>query len=144
MIKWYHTDLEEEFVNRALKKWSKQEDIHWEFTTSHTSEQDEVSEYINHTVKEKLQSLFAKSDLSKKLWSIGLQTVIQLKNRSSTEAVKRKTSYEVFYDISSDLAKLQIFDCTAYVHISKEDCMKSDKFIFRTHKCAFVDYEPSS
>ena len=144
MIKWYCTDLEEEFVNGALKKWSKQEGIHWEFTTPCTPEQDGVSEHTNHTMKEKLQSLFAESGLSKKLWPIGLQTVIQLKNRSPTEAVKRKTPYEAFYGTPPDLAKLWIFGCTAYVHIPKENCTKSDKFTSRTHKCAFVGYEPSS
>ena len=72
MIKQYCTDLEGEFVNGALKKWSKQEDIHWEFTTSHMSEQDEVSEHTNCTVKEKLHLLFAESSLSKKLWLVEL------------------------------------------------------------------------
>ena len=67
MIKQYCTDLGGEFVNRALKKWSKQEDIHWEFTTPCTPEQDEVSEHTNYTVEEKLCSLFAESGLSKKL-----------------------------------------------------------------------------
>ena len=144
MIKWYCTDLEGEFVNRALKKWSKQEDIHWEFTTPCTPEQDKVSECTNHTVKEKLCSLFAESSLSKKLWSIELQTVIQLKNKSPTETVKRKTLYEAFYDTPPDLSKLWIFDCTVYIHIPKENQMKSDKFTFRTCKCVFIDYKSSS
>ena len=108
------------------------------------SEQDRVSEHTNCTVKEKLHLLFAESSLSKKLWLIGLQMIIQLKNKSFTEAVKRKTPYKAFYNTSSDLSKLWIFDYTVYIHISKEDWVKSDKFIFRTHKCAFVDYEPSS
>ena len=88
---------------------------------SHTFEQDGMSECSNCTVKEKLCSLMTKSDLSKKLWLLGLQTIIHIKNCSSTRAVRGITLLETFNDDITDLSCLQIFECTVYVHISKED-----------------------
>ena len=90
-------------------------------TTPRTPEQDGVSEHTNRTVAEKLRSLMTESGLPKKLWPIGLQTVIYLKNRSPTEALDGVTPIEACNNEVPDLSKLRIFGCTAYVHIPKED-----------------------
>ena len=142
-IKQYQTDLEGEFWNNDLNEWSKEVRIHWQFTTPHTSEQDGVSEHSNHTVEEKLHSLMTESGLSKKLWPLGLQMIIHVKNHSPTKAVRGITLLETFNSDIPDLSRLQIFGCTAYVHIPKEDQLKSDKFTSRTKKCAFVGYKAS-
>ena len=110
---------------------------------SHTPEQDSMSEHSNCTVEEKLCLLMTESDLPKKLWSLGLQTIIHIKNCSPTKAVREITSLKTFNGDISDLSHLQIFECTVYVHISKEDQLKSDKFTFRTKKCAFIKYKAS-
>ena len=105
-IKQYQTDLEGEFQNNDLNEWSKEVRIHWQFTTPHTSEQDGVSEHSNHTVEEKLHSLMTKSGLSKKLWLLGLQMIIHIKNHSLTKAVRGITSLKVFNSDISDLSHL--------------------------------------
>ena len=69
--------------------------------------------------------------------------IIHIKNCSPTKAVRGITSLKAFNDDIPDLSRLQIFECTAYVHIFKEDQLKSDKFTFRTKKCAFIEYEAS-
>ena len=83
------------------------------------------------------------SDLSKKFWLLGLQIIIHVKNHSFIKAVGGTTLLEAFNSDISDLSCLWIFECTVYVHISKEDWLKSDKFTFRTKKCAFIKYEAS-
>ena len=69
--------------------------------------------------------------------------IIYVKNYSSIKAVREITLLKMFNSNISDLSYLQIFKCTVYVHISKEDQLKSDKFTFRTKKCAFIKYEAS-
>ena len=108
-----------------------------------TPEQDGMSERSNCTVEEKLHSLMTESGLSKKLWPLGLQMIIHVKNHSPMKAVRGITLLEAFNSDISDLSHLQIFGCTAYVHISKEDQLKSDKFTSRTKKCAFIRYKAS-
>ena len=102
-----------------------------------------MSERSNRTVEEKLCSLMTKSGLPKKLWPLGLQMIIHVKNHSPTKAVEGITLLEAFNGDIPDLSCLQIFGCTAYVHIPKEDWLKSDKFTSRTKKCAFIGYKAS-
>ena len=83
------------------------------------------------------------SGLSKKLWLLGLQMIIHIKNHLPMKAVRGITPLEAFNSDIPDLSHLQIFECTVYVHISKEDWLKSDKFMFRTKKCAFIEYKAS-
>src|SRR5205809_7834065 len=64
-------------------------------------------------------------------------TVVNLKNRSPTKSLDRKTPYEAWCGKKPDLSYLRILGSTVYVHVSKDSRRKLD---FNTRKCRLVSY----
>lgn len=80
-------------------------------------------------------------DLPKKLWPIGLSTTVYLKNRFSTKTIKEGiTPIQKLINIVPNLSYLRIWGCIAYLRLSKETLVKSEKFYSISKKHFFVGY----
>ena len=137
-FKKYKTEVESMYKIRRLRTdgggeyknvfgdYLKEEGIKHEMTAPYTPEQNGVSERVNRTVIGRTKAILADTKLPKELWMEIASTVVYLKNRSPTSALKKITPYEAWYKEKPDLSHLRIIGTTAYVHIPKELRKKLD------------------
>ncbi len=103
---------------------------------------DGIAERGISTNIEKLWSLIASYDLPKKLWFLGLCTIVYLKNRFPTKAIKKGIiPIQKLTNTVLDLFHLHIWGCIAYLRLSKETLVKSEKFYPISKKHSFVGYD---
>ena len=84
--------------------------------------------------------MLADSKLPHTFWAEALSTCAYLRNCSPTRALEGITSYEAWSGIKPDVSLLQIFGCSAYVHVPKVEWNKLD---FKTRKCVLLGYGTS-
>ena len=124
-IQRLRTDGGGEYKN-VFRSYLRKNGIKHETTAPYSPEQNGVSERVNRTVIERTKAILADSKLPKELWMEIASTVVYLKNRSPTRALKNITPYEAWYNEKPDLSHLCIIGTTAYIHIPKELRKKLD------------------
>lgn len=81
-------------------------------------------------------------ELTKKLWSLGLSTIIYLNNQFFTKVIKEGiTLIQKLTNIITDLSHLHIWEYKAYLRLPRESLVKSEKsyLIGRKHSCIGYD-----
>lgn len=136
-IKCLRSDNGKEFCNQAFDKILKSAGIKHQKTVPYTPEQNGVAERSNRTIIEKARTLLCEAKLSKKYWAEAVCTVVYLKNRSPTKAVKNKVPEELWSDKKVDLSHLKVFGCQAYALKPKQ---KQKKFDVKTKELIFIGY----
>ena len=63
-----HTDNAREYIKNKFKEFSKSEGVHHEYTVPKTLEQNGVTERLNRTLIEMVQSMLLDSRLPHKFW----------------------------------------------------------------------------
>lgn len=63
---------------------------------------------------------------SNSFWAEAINTVVYLKNRSSTKYLEHETPFEAFYGFKRKVSHSKIFGCKAFAHIPKEDRRRLD------------------
>jgi len=64
--------------------------------------------------------------LSDVYWAEAVLTTVIIRNRSPTTAVQHMTPHECFYGKKRNVYNFKVFECTAYMHVSKEQRRKWD------------------
>lgn len=134
-IKTLRTDNGTEYFK--LKSFLEEHGIKHQKTVSYTPQQNGVAERANRTIIDKAVTLLQESHLPKCLWGEAVNTVIYVKNRIFTVAVKGKTPEEVWSGKKIDLSHLRVFGCAAYMHIPKQKRLKLDP---KSKPMIFVGY----
>src|SRR5690242_3480036 len=104
----------------------KETGIHHEVTAPYTPEQNGIAERANRTICERIQAVLADTGLPKELWAELAHAVAHVKNRSSTSALKRMTSYEALYGKKPDVSYLVAVGTKAFVYVPKKKTRKLD------------------
>ena len=73
-------------------------EIHYEETAPYTSEQNDVLEWINKTIYQKIHAILIEIDFLKKFWTKLACIIIYIKNQSSIIAFKKKIFYKALYN----------------------------------------------
>lgn len=136
-IKCLRTDNGSEYCNRVFDNFLKSEGIKHQTTAPYTPEQNSVAERANRTIIEKARTLLSEANLRKKYWAEAVNTVVYLKNRSPTKAVKDSVPEELWTGKKVDLSHLKVFGCLAYGLKPKQ---KRQKFDSKTVSMIFVGY----
>ena len=76
---------------------------------------------MNRTLVESLPSMLSDAKLPHKFWAEALATAVYLRNRSPTKPVTGMTPLEAWTGKKPNVKHLQIFGCTAYAHIPKDE-----------------------
>jgi hypothetical protein len=79
---------ERELGMNQLNKLSKESGILVEKTTPYNHEQNGLPERANRIVLEKLRAAMLALNIPKELWSIVIQTIVRITNRTTTRALK--------------------------------------------------------
>ncbi len=104
------TDFKHKYL--VLKNWFTVNNIIWEPIVPYSPEENDVSEWLNHTICKLTWAMLKDSGLNSHLWSKAIKTAVYIKNRSSTW-VLNMTLYEAWTDNISDLSSLYIFNIIA-------------------------------
>ena len=75
--------------------------------------------------------------LSNSFWAEAINTVVCLKNKSTTRYLGFKTPFEALYGFKPAVKYLRLFGSKAFAHIPKADRKKLDP---KAVRCIFVGY----
>ena len=120
------TDGGGEYKSTEFQSYSKNKINHYE-TIPNTPEQNGVTERLNRTLMEKVRPMLTQAGLPKIYWAEAANTANYLKNRTPSQALLGKTSFEMWYDRKPDLSHLKTFGCIAYAYIPDAQRKKLDK-----------------
>lgn len=126
-----------EYCNGKFKDFLKSAGIKHQTTVPYTPEQNSVAERSHRTIIEKARTLLSEAKLPKQYWAEAVNTVVYLKNRSPTKAVKGAVPEEVWTGKKVDVSHLRIFGCLGYRLIPKAKRRKLD---MKTEPMIFIGY----
>lgn len=140
-IKCVRSDNGREYDNAAFNEFLKSEGIRREFTTTHTPEQNGVSERKNRTLEDAARCLMQQSGLPQSFWAEAVNTANYLRNRCPTKKLKGKTPFEYWHGREPTAHHLRDFG-------SKVFCLdktpNKGKFDRRSKEGIFVGYSEQS
>ncbi len=141
-INCYRLDNDPTISSNHMKQWATKQGIHFEFITFYLLNEDSFVERHMKTKIEKIRSLMLNCDLPQKLWSLGLSTSVCFKNQSLTKVIREGIiPIQKLTNTVPDLSHLPVWRYTAYLRLSEETLVKSEKFHFIRKKHSFVSYE---
>ena len=120
------TDGGGEYKSAEFESYLTKNKINHEEAIPHTPEQNGVAERFNRTLMEKVRPMLTQAGLLKIYWAEAVNTANYLKNRTPSQALLSKTSFEMWYDRKPDLSHLRTFGCNAYAHIPDTQRKKLD------------------
>ena len=126
-----------EYTSKKFEGYLKSEGVRHERTIAKTPEQNGVAERLKQTVVESSRSMLLDAKLPQKFWAEAVSTVVYLRNRCPTKAVKGMTPYEAWHGEKPKLDYLRVFGCDAYAHIPKDE---RDKLDSKARKCILLGY----
>ena len=98
----------------------KKDGIKHELTVSQTPEQNGVAERMNRTLVESVRSMLVGANLPQRFWAEALATAVYLRNRSPTKSLDGLTPHEAWIGVKPSVSHLNVFGCTAFAHVWKE------------------------
>ena len=136
-MKNFRTDNGGEYTSTEFENYLKKEGIEHQYTIPKTPQQNEVLERMNRTLVETVRSMLSESGLPHRFWAEALFTAAYLINRRPTVTLEEMTPFEAWYGKKPSVNHLQVFGCSGYVHIPKDQRSKLDP---KAKKCIFVGY----
>jgi hypothetical protein len=133
---------QETFVELQLKNWVTDQNIKWQWSAKHISEQNDKSERFEALLIEKARCIREFVRLSEDLNFKCYLAVIHLLNRISIKTLNWNSSLIVLQRCLNELVRwkishLKVFDCKAYVLLKKLDASARSK---KLKSRAFVSY----
>ena len=107
-------------MSNAFLDFTTQCGILCQHTVQNRPQQTGVAERANRFLSERITVMLDESGLSKGFWGDCLASLVHVWNRCPTEAVKNATPYELWHGCKPDVSHLQVWGCTAYVHVQKD------------------------
>ena len=127
----------EVYLSDNFVKYCNEKGISRQFTNPYCPEQNGVAERLNRTIIEGARSILCHAKLPLKFWAEAVSTVVYLRNRSPTAALKGRTPYEYWFGEKPDVSNLRVFGCICFVHIPDNQRKKLDP---KSYKAVFVGY----
>jgi transposase InsO family protein len=114
-VKGIRTDRGTEYKG-ALSAFMKRKGIVHQRSSPYTLEQNGPAERYNRTLIERTRALLLHFNLPTLLWAEAITTAACLLNFMSKKG-KKKSPWELFYDVKPSIRHLRVFGCLAMVHL---------------------------
>ena len=85
-----------------------------------------LAERMNRIIVEKVKCMISHSNLPKTFWGEVMKTVVDLINLSPSRPLNGEIPEEVWSGKKASYSHLRVFECKAFVHISKDERAKLD------------------
>ena len=119
-IKILRDDKGGEYMSNAFLQFTTSCGIERQHTVRARPQQNGVAERANRLLSEHLTTMLDESGLPNTFWGEALAALVHVWNRCPTDAIKNATPYKLWNRIKPDVSHLQVWGCTAYVHIQKD------------------------
>ncbi len=140
-IKIMRSDNGMEFLDGRVESLLQKNNIHHEYSTPYTPEQNGYVERENRSITELARSLIYSCNLPKFLWAEAMNTAVYSLNLVPNKKLKGITPYEVWTSKKPKYSHLRKFGTICYVRIPDETRKKWDP---KARKCIFVGYTHST
>jgi hypothetical protein len=137
-LKTLRSDGGGEYNSNHFEAFLASKGIEHQTTVPYTSQQNGVVERANRTIVERIVAVMRSERLPASLWAQIAETVVYVKNRSPTAAVKRSTPFQLAFGVAPNLSNLRVLGCAAWVLIPKKK--RSSKLSDRGILCCFLGY----
>ena len=136
-VKVLRSDNGGEYCSKAFKAYLKESGIVHQTTVPYNPAQNGVAERMNRTLLETSRSMMAHSKVPFEFWAEATNTVVYLRNRSPTTALKGETPFEKLFNRKPDVSNLRVFGCKSFVHIPDHQRKKLQR---KSRMCIFMGY----
>ena len=116
-IKTLSDDKGGEYMSNAMLQLTNSCGIERQHTVRARPQQNGVAEHANRVLSERITAMLKESGLAMAFWGEGLAALIHVWNRCPTTALDNATPYELWSGRKPDVSHLQVWGCTAYVHV---------------------------
>jgi hypothetical protein len=107
-------------------------------TTANTPQHNGVAECLNHTLLDKTRAMLINANLPDSYWLEALNHATLLHNVSPTHSLPSNiTPAEAYTGTKLDVSQLQIFGCTAHVHVPEQ---ARSKLSSHSMPCTFLGF----
>ena len=126
-----------EYTSREFQDYCEECGIRRHFSVKETPQQNGMAERMNRILLKKARCMRLQAGLPKEFWVDIVDAVGYLVNRSPHTKLHGRLPEEVWFGRIVGLGHLQVFGCTAYVHIGAGERSKLDA---RSCKVVFLGY----
>ena len=116
-IKTLRHDKGGEYMSNAMLEFTNSSGIERQHTVRTRPQQNGIAEHANCVLSERITAMLKESGLVMAFWGEALAVLIHVWNRCPTAALDNTTPYKLWNGHKPDVSHLQVWGCTAYVHI---------------------------
>src|SRR3981189_3217648 len=125
-------------MSNAFIQFTTDAGIVRQHTVRNRPQQNGVAERANRTMAEGVTAMLAESGLPLSFWGEALASYVHVWNCLPTSAIlKATTPYELWHGRKPDVSHFQVWGCTAYVHVQRDQRNSLGPHV---QKCAFIGY----
>lgn len=128
-----------EYTSDAVKDYCKQQGIHQQLTTAHSSQQNGVAERRHGMIMNTVRTLRTAAGTPAHLWSEQAKTAVYIQNRSPTAALRNMTPYQGLFGKKPDISTLRAYGCRAIVYLHPTD-RPTGKLTPTGRTCTLIGY----
>lgn len=114
----FHADGGGEFVSNEFKEFCASQGVEMQFTNADSQDENTIVERANGVIVTRVRLMLEATHLPNLMWGEAPLHAVNTSNICPSCSLKRKSSYQVFYDKKPDLQSLHTWGCMAHVHIS--------------------------
>ena len=107
-------------MSNAMLEFTNSCGIERQQTVRARPQQNSVAECANRVLSERITAMLKESGLARAFWGEALAALIHVWNCYPTAALDNATPYELWNGRKLDVSHLQVWGCTAYVHVQKD------------------------
>jgi GAG-pre-integrase domain len=127
-----------EYMSTAFINYMLEHEITRQYTVQVRPQQNGIAERANQTIQEHVVAMLNKSGLPALFLGQAVAAYVHIWNHCSTTHLTADTTpYELWHHKKPDVSHLQVWGCTAHVHIQKD---KRTGIGSHMEKCIFVGY----
>ena len=149
-VRLLRSDNGGEYQNQEFESFCVEQKISQRFNPPNTPAANSVSERYNRVLEERARAMLNGSFLPKCLWSVCMQTVTFLYNRSLGPMHSTMTPYELLYGVRPDVSHLRAYGCVTYMYDFSLSRQKLDNTALRgvlvgydNNSSSYLVYVPS-
>ena len=116
-IKTLRDDKGGEYMSNAMLEFTNSCGIERQHTVRVHPQQNGVAERANRVLSEHIMAMLKESGLAMAFWGEALAALIHVCNRCPIAALDNAKPYELWNVCKLDVSHLQVWSCTAYVHV---------------------------
>src|SRR6266850_7203899 len=137
-VRRFRSDRGGEFNSHEFDEFLNEKGIFRERSALYEHQQNGCAERINHTLREKAETMCHNSGTPANWWEYAMETAMHVYNRIPLERTKWKTPFQNMFGIIPNVSYFRTFGCLAWVWTPEE--IRRNKLEPRSQPMTFIGY----